>query len=174
MEQPDATLFVIGDAKMFEGYLNLKMPGVIGWTHERVKQEAQEQKYFIATANTLEELCNKTGINYEWLKATIEAHNKYVDMGKDLEFGRKNIKVKSGEGPYAALRGQPIALASTGCLKVDDSLRVLDAYLEPILGLYVAGEIIGSIHGAQYLGGCGFSSALTFGRLAGKAAVKNE
>lgn len=174
VEQPDATLFVIGDAKMFEGYLNMKMPGVIGWTHERVKQEAQEQKYFITTANTLEELCQKTGINYEGLKATIEAHNKYVEMGKDPEFDRKNIKVKFGEGPYAALRGQPIALASTGGLKVDESLRVLDAYLEPIPGLYAAGEIIGGLHGAQYLGGCGFSSALTFGRLAGKAAAKHE
>ena len=174
VEQPESSLWVIGDAKMFDGYLHMKMPGVIGWTHERVMQEAKEQKYFITTADTIEELCKKTGIDPEGLKATIEAHNKYVDMGKDPEFGRKNIKVKFGKGPYAALKGQPIALASTGGLKVDEELRVLDAYLDPIPGLYAAGEIIGGLHGAQYLGGCGFSSALTFGRLAGKAAANNK
>ena len=172
VEQPDSTLWVIDDAKMFDGYLHMKMPGVIGWTHERVQQEAKEQKYFITTADTIEELCKKTGIDAAGLKATIEAHNKYVDMGKDPEFDRKNIKVKFGKGPYAALRGQPIALASTGGLKVDKELRVLDAYLEPIPGLYAAGEIIGGLHGAQYLGSCGFSSALTFGRLSGRNAAK--
>ena len=176
VDQPESTLFVIGDKPMFEGWLKLKMPGVIGWTQKMVEREAQDQKYFITSADTLEELARKKGINPENLKKTVEKYNGYVDAGVDPEFDRAkgNLRKKIETGPFYAMSGQPIALATTGGLRVNKEFKVLDAYLVPIPRLYAAGEIVGGIHGQQYLGGCGFGSALTFGRLAGGIAAKEK
>lgn len=176
VNEPDATLFVIGDKQMFDGWLQSKMPGVIGWTHKMVQKEAQEQKYFIFSADTLDELAKKIGINGENLNETIEKYNGYVAAGSDPEFDRAkaNLRKKIETGPFYAMSGQPIALATTGGLKINTELRVLDPYLTPIPRLYAAGEIIGGIHGQQYLGGCGFCSAMTFGRLVGRIAVKEK
>lgn len=50
-------------------------------------------------------------------------------------------------------------------------MQVLDWNDEPIKGLYAAGETVGGIHGAHYLGGnaCGF--AHTSGYVAGRLAT---
>ena len=174
VEQPEQTLYVIGDKPMMDGWLQMKMPGVIGWTQEMVIKEATEQKYFIKSADTIEALAAKIGVNADSLKQSVVLHNGYVEAGSDPEFGRAklNLRKKIETGPFYALSGRPIALASTGGLKVDNNMRVLDPYLAPIPRLYAAGEILGGVHGQQYLGGCGFGSALTFGRLAGQFAAK--
>ncbi len=176
VDQPESTLFVVGDKQMLEGWLKSKMPGVIGWTHKMVEKESKEQKYFITSADTLDELAKKIGVNGENLKKTVEKYNGYVEAGVDSEFDRAkaNLRRKIETGPFYALSGQPVALATTGGLKVDKQLKVLDPYLNPIPRLYAAGEIIGGLHGQQYLGGCGFSSALTFGRLVGGIAAKEK
>jgi flavocytochrome c len=176
VEQPEQTLYVVGDKPMMDAWLQTKMPGVIGWTHNMVNKEAVEQKVFISSADSLDALASKTGMNAENLKKTVSLHNGYVDAGVDPEFARAkaNLRKKIETPPFYALSGRPIALASTGGLKIDKNMRVLDPYLVPIPRLYAAGEIIGGLHGQQYLGGCGFGSALTFGRLAGAAAAKEK
>lgn len=174
VEQPQQTLYVIGDKPMMDGWLQMKMPGVISWTQEMVIKEAAEQKVFISSADTIAALAAKIGVPADALTKTVETHNGYVEAGVDPEFGRAkaNLRKKIEAGPFYALSGRPIALASTGGLKVDGELRVLDPYLAPIPRLYAAGEILGGVHGQQYLGGCGFGSAVTFGRLAGRNAAK--
>lgn len=176
VDQPESTLYVIGDKSMLDGWLGSKMPGVIGWTHKMVEKEAREQKYFIASADTLEELAKKVGINPEGLKKTVQKYNGYVEAGVDPEFDRAkaNLRKKLESGPFYALSGRPVALATTGGLKINNAFNVLDPYLVPVPRLYAAGEIIGGIHGQQYLGGCGFGSALTFGRLVGAQAAKEK
>lgn len=176
VEQPEQTLYVIGDKPMMDGWLKMKMPGVIGWTQDMVIKEASEQKYFISSADSIAALAAKIGVNADNLRQTIARHNGYVEAGSDPEFGRAklNLRKKIETGPFYALSGRPIALASTGGLKVDAQMRVLDPYLAPIPRLYAAGEILGGLHGQQYLGGCGFGSALTFGRLAGGFAAKEK
>jgi fumarate reductase flavoprotein subunit len=173
VNQPDQTLFVIGDAPMLESFAAMKMPGVIGWNHARVAREIEEQKHFITTADTLGELARKTGIPAEALEKTVRDYNGHVETGVDPEFGRAkaNLRARIATPPFVAFKGRPVALVSTGGLKVNRGFRVLDAYLKPIKHLYAAGEVVGGLHGVEYLGGCGFSSALTFGRLAGRNAM---
>jgi len=46
---------------------------------------------------------------------------------------------------------------------------------EPVAGLFAAGEVTGNFIGAQYIGGGNaMGSALTFGRIAGRAAAADR
>jgi len=57
-----------------------------------------------------------------------------------------------------------------GSVLINASAQVLNLSLQPIKGLYVAGEVTGGIHGACRLGSCAIIGCLVFGRIAGKNA----
>jgi flavocytochrome c len=173
IDQPEATMFMIADQAMVDKWVNRPVPGVIGWSQDRLRQEISEQKIFTTSANTIEELCKKAGIGQE-LVNTVKTYNEYVKKGVDESFGRAKATMiaEFSTPPYYAFKNKPIAYSSTGGLRVDNNLQVLDPYLLPIPNLYAAGEIVGGLHGVEYLGGLGFGGALTFGRLVGEFAAK--
>ena len=49
---------------------------------------------------------------------------------------------------------------------------MLDTDLQPIPGLYAAGELVGGLFYFNYPGGTGLMSGAVFGRLAGTAAAR--
>jgi len=49
---------------------------------------------------------------------------------------------------------------------------VLDEDLEPIAGLFAAGELVGGLFYHNYPGGTGLMSGAVFGRIAGVAAAE--
>ena len=57
--------------------------------------------------------------------------------------------------------------------KISDALdaQVVGLDGKPVTGLFAAGEITGSVHGENRMGGNGIADALTFGRIAGRTAV---
>jgi tricarballylate dehydrogenase len=59
-----------------------------------------------------------------------------------------------------------------GGLRIDGAARVLDTDLEPIPGLYAAGELVGGLFYFNYPGGTGLMSGAVFGRLAGASAAR--
>jgi tricarballylate dehydrogenase len=58
-----------------------------------------------------------------------------------------------------------------GGLRIDTTGRVLDTDLEPITGLYGAGELVGGLFYFNYPGGTGLMSGSVFGRLSGTSAA---
>jgi len=52
------------------------------------------------------------------------------------------------------------------------SAQVIDLDLQPIPGLYAAGEMVGGIFCFNYPGGTGLTSGAVFGRIAGSAAAR--
>jgi tricarballylate dehydrogenase len=59
-----------------------------------------------------------------------------------------------------------------GGLRIDGEARVLDTDLEPIPGLFAAGELVGGLFYFNYPGGTGLMSGAVFGRLAGASAAR--
>ena len=59
-----------------------------------------------------------------------------------------------------------------GGLTIDGKTRVINTKRQPIKGLFAAGEVTGGVHGKNRLGGNSISETITFGRIAGKEAVK--
>ena len=49
----------------------------------------------------------------------------------------------------------------------------MNSSLEPIPGLYAAGEMVGGLFYYNYPGGSGLSEGMTFGKLAGETAGRD-
>ena len=84
--------------------------------------------------------------------------------------GRLNTR----SGYYACKIGMGAMLCVHGGLECDLKLRVLDKDRNVIPGLYVTGNTMGGRYGSTYpitVPGSSHSSALTFGRIAGRNAA---
>ena len=136
-------------------------------------------------ADTLDELIGKmAGVNHQQALKTIEAFNAAVKLEvefnpniKDgraaagLEIPKSNWANRLDTGPYEAYQVTCGITFTFGGLRINDNAQVLDADLEPIEGLYAAGELVGGIFYHNYPGGTGLTSGAVFGRIAGKAAA---
>ena len=58
-----------------------------------------------------------------------------------------------------------------GGLKINTKAEVLDANGKPIPGLFAAGEVTGTTHGTNRLGGNAYTDIMVFGRIAGAGAA---
>lgn len=103
------------------------------------------QSFFFG--NTLQELAEKTGIDYEGLKATVENYNRMCAEGFDREFFKMpDEMIPFGNGPFYAIKGELATDGAFGGIQIDKDTR---AYADPVKktvvpGLYVPGDFSAS------------------------------
>lgn len=124
-------------------------------------------------SETIEGLAEQLGMDPATLKDTIEKYNSYVDAGNDPEFGKDVFDLKVTKAPFYATPRKPAVHHTMGGLKIDTQTHVLDKNGKQISGLYAAGEVAGGIHAGNRLGGNSLTDIFTFGRIAGKTAIKD-
>jgi tricarballylate dehydrogenase len=176
------------------GRLILEQPDQFAWqifdkkvTH-LLRDEYRIKRVSKIAANTLEELVSKLeGVDAKGALAEIKAYNAAVR--KDIAF---NPNVKDGRGTEGlevpksnwanTIDEAPFEAYQVGCgitftfggLRIDpDSGQVMNSDLQPIRGLYAAGEMVGGLFYFNYPGGTGLTSGAVFGRLAGDNAAKS-
>jgi fumarate reductase flavoprotein subunit len=130
--------------------------------------------YFFG-ADTVDELCEKTGIDAKNLKETIARYNEMV-VGGDQDFFKhaKYMHPMTGGKVYAA-QHFPAGYGTLGGVAVNDNTEVLDARGDKIPGLYSCGTDACSIFGDTYcflLPGNTMGFSVNSGRIAGAEAVK--
>lgn len=133
-------------------------------------------------ADTLAEMAVKLGLPAARLEQTVRGYNAACRPGDyrpleldgvattGLEPVKSNWALPIDRAPFHAY---PIISANVftfGGVKVDTAGRILNTDGEPILGLYAAGEIIGTYYGT-YTGATSVLKGLVFGRLAGADAA---
>ncbi len=92
------------------------------------------------SADTIEELAEKIGVDPDTLAATVERYNGYCDAGKDPEFMKDASNLlKIQTAPFFAARQVVVAHGMVGGLMVNDDFQVLRWSGEPIKGLYAIG-----------------------------------
>ena len=141
------------------------------------------------TANTLEELSEKLeGVNPTNFLNTVNNFNH--NLKEDIPFDhtvKDSRTTKPGVEPpktnwAQALDTPPYEAFQTTCgitftfggLRTQpDKGQVLDVHLNPIPGLYCAGEMVGGIFYFNYPSGTGLVSGTVFGKIAGLAAGKD-
>ncbi|GGG45658.1 tricarballylate dehydrogenase [Kocuria dechangensis] len=136
----------------------------------------------VATADTIEELATKIGLDPRALAKTVEDYNASIDRTVDFDptvkDGRKaettppksNWAAPLETGPFYAY-GVTCGITFTfGGVKADTHGRVLDADGKHIEGLYAAGEMLGGLFSTNYPGGTGLAAGCVFGRRAGALA----
>jgi succinate dehydrogenase/fumarate reductase flavoprotein subunit len=131
---------------------------------------AEVERGWIATADSVRGLAERTGLPADALVAAHRRFNDGVTEGQDV-FGRPVARLADVcTPPYYAVRVWPCLLNTQGGPRRDTGARVLDAAGEPIPGLFSAGEL-GSAWGALYPGSGNVAEALVFGELAGRGAA---
>ncbi len=126
-------------------------------------------------ADSIEELCEMTGINYKNLSATIAEYNACAGS-YDHQFNKhpKLMRAVKGKKFYAAAH-RPCGYGTLGGVKVNENLQVLDAANKPIPGLYASGFDGANIFGDSYcflMPGNTMGWAINSGRIAGYSAVE--
>lgn len=124
--------------------------------------------------DSVEDIAAKFDIPLDALKAEIDRYNGFVEARNDEDFHKmipeeaKPVSVP----PYYVTRVWPKVHHTMGGLKTDTNAQVFDVSLNPIPGLYAAGEVTGGVHGACRLRSCATADCLINGRVAGQQAAQ--
>ena len=129
----------------------------------------------IFTADSLDELASKTGIDPENLKKTVDQYNGFCDHGFDPLFNKEHTFLRPVRAPkFYAAQFFPSAYGSLGGIKINHNAEVLSKDWKVITGLYAAGTDACSIFGDSYpfiLPGNTMGFAINSGRMAGENAA---
>ncbi len=163
----------------------LQQEGHVAWSiydaarHEIMEQfdDYQQAKSAgcLITANTLEELAEKAGIDAAGLIETVEQTWTLVDSEERDQFGRSFAGKVKLSAPFYAVKVTGALFHTQGGLEVDEHARVLRADRSPFPNLYAGGGAARGISGPGadgYLAGNGLMTATTLGRLAGEHAAQ--
>jgi flavocytochrome c len=142
--------------------------------------ELLDNSPYIRKADTLTELGMRMDVDVPTFLATLERYNKAFADGlkTEAEFGKPLKASKPFDTPpYYAVQIFPMARKNFGGVKTDLQCRVLDKHLEPIEGLYAAGEVAGMagghINGRAGLEGTMLGPSIFSGRVAGGWAAQS-
>jgi fumarate reductase flavoprotein subunit len=133
----------------------------------------------IIEANTLDALLDKlgfSGANKTAALATIERYNGFARKGRDEDFNKpagRMFEVKTAPY-YASIFGLAGMLVCIGGIESDEEARAYDTDLQPMPGLYVAGNVQGGRFAVEYpicMRGISHSIAMFYGYVAGKNAA---
>lgn len=150
---------------------------------------------WITQADTLEELAQKLGVNFEGLQKTLEVFNANALEGKDPVWhrgenpfdvdtagdymGRTDLKnvclAPVATGPFYGAAYYPGTCGTNGGLEINKFGQVVDLDGNVIPRLYAVGNTSGSVMGAAYPGGGStLGAGFTFSYLAALHAVASE
>jgi flavocytochrome c len=131
-------------------------------------------------ADTLEGIAKilkeKFDIPEKTLLETVSKYNEMVMKGKDETFGKETANLKTIEKPPFWASPTQVGVHHTmGGLRTEETTgQVLDRYGKIIPRLYAAGEVMGSVHGTNRLGGNATTECIVFGRTVGINAAKEK
>lgn len=187
MVGPDGTRFADEGARRCHGkfnfsgtWMNSPLPDYMysifdtdgraqGRLHFTWSDDSQEEidKGWVAEGETIEELCEKIGLDAAVVQASIDKWNSFVDGGEDLAFGRTKNMVKIEKAPFYAVKITPCMGNTQGGPRKNIDGQVLTPYGEVIPHLYANGEL-GDIWSNCYQASCNLGGGMIFGRIIGK------
>jgi len=171
----------------------LKQTGQFAWqvfdakVKDLLRNEYRIKFVTKVVAGSLEELAGKLdGVNAPAFLKTVHEFNAAVrsDVPFDhtVKDGRGTMGIEPQKSNWAqALDTPPFEAYQTTCgitftfggLRIQaKSGQVLDVHLNPIPGLFCAGEMVGGIFYFNYASGTGLVSGAVFGRIAGTGAAR--
>jgi tricarballylate dehydrogenase len=152
-----------------------------------LRDEYRIKRVTKVTANSLEELAAKLeGVNKQNFLDEVKSFNAAVQtqipFDGTVKDGRGTLGLSLPKSNWAnTIEEPPFEAYQVGCgitftfggLRVNaENAQVVDTDLEPIPGLYAAGEIVGGFFYFNYPSGTGLTTGAVMGRIAGASAAK--
>ena len=180
LKQKHATLWFIFDevSKPF-----FEVSGSDWADSKTVDQLILKNPDLVQTADTIEQLAQRSGLPPDNLLLTIRRYNKLVEEGKDKDFGRfgpgkplfsRERSPRIETPPYYSMQAFPLTRKSMGGVTIDRKCRVLDEKQKSIPGLYAVGELTGlaGINGKAALEGTFLGPCIVTGRVAARSVME--
>lgn len=140
---------------------------------DELDEQLADGNPYIFVCDTLEELAQETGMDFETLSATVERYNALCEEGVDSDFGKKADYMQPvAEAPFYAFELYKAYYCTVGGLKVDADARVIDTEGDPIPGLFAIGCDAGGLYGTSYDVGIAAGSCQGWTVHGGRAAAK--
>ena len=171
LEHPRIPAYWIFDSKRMKARpLSMGSYGHYAWSKDN---REEVDLGWIKEAATVEEAARAAGcLDPEAAAATIATYNAACASGKD-EFGRPDSSlVPIDEGPFYCVPVYPGGATTNGGPRRDAKARVLNAFREPIPGLFAAGELGGAIGVLYPSPGANLGEAFAFGVIAAETALE--
>ena len=173
------------------GRVVLEQPGNFAWqifdqkVVHLLRDEYRIKQVTRVTADAIEELAGKLeGVEAAAFLEEIATYNaavrKEVPFNPNVKDGRCTVGLRVNKANWAnTIEDGPFYAYQVGCgitftfggLRIDENANVVDVDLNPIKGLYAAGELVGGLFYFNYPGGTGLMAGAVFGRLAGTSAA---
>lgn len=174
-EQPNLRAWSIFDDVILrespDYVVNTAQPDAMRWPREKVIEAFDKYELFYK-ADSLNDLARQIGVDAKHLEATVAEYNAALSGTDPLRREHRPRAIE--KPPYYAIRVQGMSFTSVVGLAVDGNLRVIDKEKKPIVGLYAAGELLGTgqLMGKATVGGMLVMPAVTFGRLLGQTILQ--
>ena len=170
----------------------MEQPGNFAWqifdrkVLHLLRDEYRIKQVTKVTADSIEKLAPKLeGVDAQALFEEVTRYNAAVRQDVTFNPNVKDERHTEGlavdktnwantidEAPFQAYQVGCGITFTFGGLRITEQGQVLDVDLEPIPGLYAAGELVGGLFYFNYPGGTGLTSGTVFGRVAGASAGK--
>jgi flavocytochrome c len=144
------------------------------WTTDVIDQMVKDGRVY--TSATISGLAARIGVPPVALVGSVDRYNRGVTAGEDDEFAKDPKFLEPvASAPFYAVEMKPSTVCFTAYgLRIDRDARVLNTASTAIPGLFAAGECVGGVVGAQYVGsGNSYANVTVFGRIAGEAAARH-
>jgi succinate dehydrogenase/fumarate reductase flavoprotein subunit len=126
------------------------------------------EDFMYGKADTIDGLASAIGVPANSLTAAVARYNELVDKGEDEDFHKLHLDTKIETPPFHAVRWGIQKHNTLGGVTINPKSQVLDWGLEPIPGLYAAGESAGNMDLI------GLARPIVFGRIAGLTIAAEE
>ena len=149
------------------------------------REEYRIKEVTKATADTIETLADRLGVDRAGLVRTVREYNAACQPGEFNPSVLDNVRTEGITPPKSnwalpldspPYEGYAVTCGITftfGGLGVDSRAQALDTEHRTIPGLYAAGEILGGLFYHNYPGGAGLMAGAVFGRRAGLSAAED-
>ena len=175
-------------------YRLVNLPAYLIFDHQHLAKygflthrAGQPTPAWLTEAGTLEELARQVGIDADGLRATVERFNPQARLGLDPDFHRGESAYDRywgdrgsdnpalgplDQAPYYAIEIVSGAIGTKGGIVTDGDGRALDAFGEPVPGLFAAGNTTAHPMGPGYPGaGATLGPGCTMGFVAGRTCA---
>lgn len=173
------------------GSVILQQPGHFAWqifdgkVLGLLRDEYRIRQVTKVRADSLEELASRLdGVDADAFLREIHEYNNAVDentpfnpnvrdgrAARGLAVPKSNWANTISEPPFEAYAVTCGITFTFGGLRINKQAQILDTDMNPIPGLFAAGEIVGGIFYFNYPGGSGLTNGSVFGRIAGRTAA---
>ncbi len=176
MERPRVPCFVVFDeeTRLAGPVANTGRGAVAGRYDWSGDNAAEVARGWIEKGDTPAALAAALGLEAKALERTLGEYNRACAEGRDETFGRSSGTLRPlDRPPFYGAALWPSLFNTQGGPRRNAWAQVLDAWGDPIKGLYGAGEL-GSMWSRNYPGAGNLTEVLAFGRIAGRNAAKER